>query len=192
MQVISSLLNFQCQDIEDEHVLQLFKEAQDRINSMALVHEKLHREDLTTVNLKECIEDFTKMLLASSQTHSGKISLRVDTEPVLVSIDFAVPFGLILNELLSNALKHAFPGEREGEIRISLHSTDEGNIELRVSDSGIRVPEDFNFKKTDTPGFQIVKLIAELQLRGNVELKKRDNGTEVIIRFKKPPFEKRI
>jgi PAS domain S-box-containing protein len=192
MQVISSLLNFQSRNIEDEHVLQLFKEVQDRINSMALVHEKLHREDLTTVNLKECIEDFTKMLLASSQMHSGKISLRVDTEPVLVSIDFAVPFGLILNELLSNALKHAFPGERVGEIRISLHSMDEGNLELQVSDNGIGMPEDFDVRKPDTIGFQLVKLIAEHQLRGNVELKKRDNGTEVVIRFKKPPFEKRI
>ena len=78
------------------------------------------------------------------------------------------------------------------ELRVHQVELEMQNDELRVSDNGIGIPEDFNFKKTDTPGFQIVKLLAERQLRGNVELKKRDNGTEVIIRFKKPPFEKRI
>jgi two-component sensor histidine kinase len=111
---------------------------------------------------------------------------------VLMSIDAAVPCGLMLNELITNALKYAFPDGRDGEINIVLHPIDEKEIELRVSDNGVGLPEDFDFRKTNTLGFQLVTTIAEQQLRGIVELKKKDQGIEFLIRFKKPSYKKRI
>jgi two-component sensor histidine kinase/ActR/RegA family two-component response regulator len=192
MQVICALLNLQSAYVKDEQVLQLFKNTQDRIMSMALVHETLYRSDLSTVNLKEYIEDLVQTLLRSYQIHLGRVALTFDTETIFMSIDTAVPCGMMINELLSNVLKHAFPDGRTGEIRIALHVTDEGEKELRISDNGVGLPEDFDVRKTNTLGFRLVTMIAEQQLQGTVELQKREQGTEVVIRFKEPYYKKRI
>jgi len=186
MAAISSLLHLQYARIEDEHVLHMYKDTENRIQSMALVHEKLYRsKDLANIDLKEYILDLAYMVFENYQVSRGQIALTFDIEsPVVVSTDSAIPCGLILNELLSNALKYAFLDDRTGEISIALHATDEGDIELRVRDNGVGLSEDFDFRNTDSLGLELVTMFAEHQLGGSVELKV-DNGTEFLIRFKK-------
>ncbi len=191
MMVVSTLLGFQADHIEDERIRQILKEIQDRIKSMALVHQKLHKEDLITVNFKEYIEDIARALLVNHQVRLGRIAFRFDTEPTLITIDSAVSFGLLINELLSNTLKHAFPDGRAGEISISLHTSDEGQRELRVRDNGVGLSEDFDLERTNSLGFYLITILTK-QLRGTVEVKKRYPGTEVIIRFREPVYKKRI
>ncbi len=191
MTVLDSLLSIQSEQLEDQQAVQMFREARERIQAMALVHTKLYRSDLSNVNLKEYIESLAYMLRSGYQVGSGKIALRLDTDPVYVPIDGAVPCGLLLNELITNALKYAFPGERDGEISISLHEAADKSIELRVRDNGVGLPEDFNFKTAHSTGAQIVSAIAR-QFRGTIAFNHQNPGTEVVIRFQKPVYRKRF
>jgi two-component sensor histidine kinase len=191
MQVMSVLLGLHAQSIDDESTQQFLKGLQARIDSMSLVHQKLHRSDLMRINLKEYIKDLARTMQVNYRVSSGRITFTFDTEAVLMTIDSAVPFGLLLNELLSNALKHAFPDDRKGEIHITLHTIDEGKRELRVCDNGVGLPENFDLNKANTLGLQLIKILIR-QLRGTVEFQRKDPGTELIIRFKEPYYEKRI
>jgi two-component sensor histidine kinase len=192
MQVISALLDLQSATLEDERLLKAFKDMQLRMLSIAMVHEKLYRSDLTTVNLKEYIADLALRLLAKYHIKPGQIVFTFDTETVLMVIDTAVPYGLMIHELLSNALKHAFPDGRKGEIVIALHVTNSGEKELCISDNGVGLPENFDLRQTKSLGFRLVTMIAEQQLQGTVTLSKREPGTAVLIRFKEPHYKKRI
>jgi len=194
MAAICGLLHLQSARITDEHTLQIFKETENRIQSMTLVQEKLYQsEDLANIDLKEYLVDLAYTVFGNYQVGIGKISLKFDIEsPVTVSTNAAIPCGLILNELLSNAVKYAFPGDRTGEINIALYATDEGEIELTVSDNGVGIPEDFDFRKADSLGLELVTMFAEHQLGGTVEFKKRAPGTEVFVRFKPPYYKKSI
>ncbi|MFV1977321.1 MAG: sensor histidine kinase [Candidatus Scalindua sp.] len=184
MQVISSLLNLQSATIDDKQTLQIFKETQNRIRSISLVHEKLYQsKDLSNVNLKDYIKDLANTLLMNYQVGIDKISLKIDVGSVFVPIDTAIPWGLIINELMSNSLKYAFPDNRVGEIRVVLRSTDVGGIELRISDNGIGLPRDFNLRSTRSLGLKLVSKLTENELKGEVGLK-TENGTEFIIKFK--------
>ena len=184
MGVICSLLSLQSGYTNDEQALQLFNETSNRIKSMALVHEKLYQaQDLSNINLSDYIKDLANNLLKNYQTAAKKISLKLDTDNIKVSIDAAVPCGLIINELLTNSLKHAFPDNQEGEIRVSLHLMADDLIELLFADNGIGLPEDFDLRNTSTLGMQLIVGLAENQLRGKVE-KTMDKGVEFKIRFK--------
>jgi two-component sensor histidine kinase len=115
MYVISAMLNLQSSYLEDERASRMFQEMDNKIQSMALVHEKLYQsQNLSSIDLKEYIRDLTRLLMRSYDVVPDKISLNLDLESVLVLIDTAVPCGLILNEVLSNTFKHAFPGDRTG------------------------------------------------------------------------------
>ncbi|GAK58732.1 putative signal transduction histidine kinase [Candidatus Vecturithrix granuli] len=191
MVVIQSLLYLQAESIQDPQVLQIFQKAQDRIHALALVHEKLYRSDLVSVNLKDYIADLASTLLKAYQINSEKITLTLNTEPILAPIDFAVSFGLILNELISNILKYAFPENRDGEISLSLHAGDRDTIELDIRDNGVGLPQDFEHRRENSLGFQLVTMFAN-QIHGVVEYSRREPGTEVRICFKQPCFKKRI
>ena len=192
MQVIASLLEFQSAAAGDERFTALFHAIRDRIKSMALVHEKLHHSDLTSVNLKEYIEELTRHLMSSYQIPPERIALRFETEPVILSIDAAVPCGLMLNELLSNAIKHAFPEENSGDIHVALRTCEDGRRELRVSDNGVGLPEDFDLETSQSLGLKLVLMITEHQLRGTVECHRKTPGTEIMVRFKEPYYKPRI
>ena len=184
LQVISSLLKLQSEYIKDKKSLQKFKESQDRVRSMALIHEKLYQSgDFASISFKDYIKDLVHRLFRSYEADSGKIALRMDLKDVLLGIDIAIPCGLILNELLSNSLKHAFPENREGKINVGLRSVEKNEIELKVSDNGVGLPEDIDFRKTETLGLHLVTILGEDQLGGKIELK-RTGGTEFKIRFK--------
>ena len=191
MTVMSALLDFQSEHIEDAQARHAFKSLRDRIDAMTLVHHKLHQEDLTTVNFKDYIDDLVQTLLVSHQAHPDRISVISDLEPVLLTIDSAVPFGWLLHELLSNALKYAFPDGRAGEIRISLHTTDAGQRELRVRDNGVGLPEEFDIERPNSLGCRLITILAE-QLRGTVDVQRQEPGTEMIIQFKEYCHKKRI
>ena len=113
----------------------------------------------------------------------SKIALDVNVENISLGIDLAIPCGLIINELVTNSLKYAFPDGKNGEIKISIHSIGEDMIELIVGDNGVGIPDDLDFRKTQTLGFHIVNLLVENQLHGEITLKK-EGGTEFRIRFR--------
>ena len=184
MQVISSLLDLHSINIEDKNILNVIKEVQNRIKSIALVHEKLYQaKDLSDVNLKDYITDFADMLLKSYDGSKGRISLKVDVDDIFLSLDTITPCGMIISELLSNSLKYAFPGNRKGKITIQCHSTDDGEVKLRISDNGVGLPERLDFRNTKTLGFKLICKLAEDQLRGTIELEGR-KGTAFLIKFR--------
>lgn len=184
MQIITSLLNLQSRYARDGEDREMFRESHNRIKSMALVHERLYRsKDLSTIDFKEYINDIAKGLFQSYGANRGKIAMVMDINQISLDINTAIPCGLIINELLTNSLKHAFPEGKEGEIKISVHSMNENTIELVVADNGIGISEDVDFRSTKSLGLQLVTLLAENQLHGAVNLD-RSKGTEFTITFK--------
>jgi PAS domain S-box-containing protein len=186
LQIISSLLNLQTQYIKGKKILDLFQESQNRIKSMALIHEKLYSsEDLAKINFPEYIHNLADDLYNSYTIDPGNIFIDVSVDNIAIGIDLAVPCGLIINELVSNALKYAFPPEHTGKgiIKIKFHSLNSNNIELIVSDNGIGMPKNFDFKNIKTLGLHLVTLLVEKQLEGNLQLIKR-HGTKFKINFK--------
>jgi len=192
MQVISNLIDLQVISVNDEQTLKLFRETQNRIKTMALVHEKLYQsKDLSNLNLKDYIGDLANAVLGSYQLSAGRISLHLDVESISVSIDTATPCGLIINELMSNSLKHAFPGDRRGEVCLSIRQSEEGGIEMCFSDNGIGLPKSFDFRNARSLGLTLVKNLSEKQLKGTIELR-TDHPTEFRIKFREPLYRKRV
>ena len=184
MQIISSLLNLQSMAIDDKQMLHVIQEIQNRITSLSLVHEKLFEaKDLSNISLKDYVEDLAQALLASYQGSNKRISITVDVGDVFMSLDSITICGLIINELVSNSLKYAFPDEETGNIQILLHSTDKGEIELCIRDNGIGLPEGLDFEHPKTLGLKLVRGLAEDQLRGKIELK-GEKRSDFLITFK--------
>jgi PAS domain S-box-containing protein len=185
LQVISSLLGLQSRSVEDEETRRVFQESQNRIYSMALLHEKLYQADnLSAVDCEEYVRQLATHLFRAYDVHSGRVKLAIEVEPAKLGMDTAVPFGLILNELLSNCLKHAFPDNREGEILIALQQQADGRTVLLVRDDGVGL--DVDLSTTRTLGWRLVRTLAA-QLEAVVEVR-MDRGTEVELKFfqKKP------
>ncbi len=181
LQIICSLLSLQARYIKDGRDTEMLKESQDRIRSMALTHEKLYQsENLANIDSREYITDLVYSLFQSYDM-TEEITLTMDVEDVSLGIDAAVPCGLIINELVSNALKYAFP-DRKGEMTVLFHAVG-GVYELVVKDDGVGMPEDIDFRNTNTLGLRLVTLLAEGQLDGRVRLF-RNGGTEFHITFR--------
>jgi PAS domain S-box-containing protein len=182
MQVISSLLSLQARHIQDQQILETLQESRQRIRSMALVHEQLYQsEDLARVAFAKYIQSLANHLFYSYRLDPDLITLNVDAEDILLSIDTAVPTGLLLNELISNALKHAFTDGRAGEVSVELHSDPRGQLTLIVSDDGVGFPEDLDFRSTRSLGMQLINTLVA-QLEGTVVLE-RDGGTTFKVAF---------
>jgi PAS domain S-box-containing protein len=181
MQVISSLLNLQSGYINDTQALEIFQDSQNRVRSMALIHEKLYRsKNLAEIDLGEYVNDLATHLFRSYKADGKGITLKVQAEDVHLGIDAAVPCGLIINELISNALKHAFPNGRRGEILVELQKNQQ-QISLCVSDNGIGFPTDLDFQNTNSLGLQLVNTLVG-QLDGTIELQ-NGSGTTFKINF---------
>ena len=191
LQVISSLLDLQAekfrnrQNIKDSEVLEAFRESQDRVISMALIHEELHKgEGFEKLNFSLYIEELAENLLLTYRLGNSNINLNTDlSENILFDVDIAIPLGIIINELVSNSLKYAFPEKNDGEIRVKLHREEGSDTSfiLIVSDNGVGISEDLDIEDLDSLGLQLVTSLVD-QLEGELELK-RGNGTEFIIRF---------
>ncbi|MHC4454460.1 MAG: histidine kinase dimerization/phosphoacceptor domain -containing protein [Planctomycetota bacterium] len=192
MQVISSLLSLQCKYIKDEKYIEMIKESQDRIKVMALIHENLYRsKDLSNIDFNDYIKSLVKGLFLSYKMDTNKIALKINIETVFFAIETAIPCGLIINELVSNSLKYAFPDGRVGEINITFRSLDKGELEIIVSNDGVSFPKDLDFRNTESLGLRLVTNLAENQLHGKIELN-RSKGTEFQISFKEIKYKKRM
>ncbi|WP_088890824.1 histidine kinase dimerization/phosphoacceptor domain -containing protein [Leptolyngbya ohadii] len=185
LQVISSVLRLQSDYIKDERVLALFNDSQNRIRSMALIHEKLHQSsNLLKINFDEYIRDLADNLLRSYGASSQAATLRTEAIDVWLSIDTAIPCGLIINELVSNALKHAFPAATsENEICVEISSAGHNRFKLTVRDNGIGFPPELDFRNTESLGLELVCVFTE-QLEGTIELDRtQGTGTTFTIAF---------
>ncbi|MBN1551462.1 CBS domain-containing protein [bacterium] len=192
MQVICSLLDLQSHSYTKDELIIPFKEMENRIRAMAMVHEKLYQsKDLSCINLGEYIRDLATFLMHSYSIDEKQIKLSVKTSDVTVVIDIAIPCGLIINELMSNASKHAFPDHRTGEITVILNHPDKKTIELQISDNGIGISEDRLLRSLSSMGLKIVTLITERQLKGSVSFK-TENGVSCRIRFPKTSYFARV
>ena len=168
LQVISGLLNLQSYFLDDEAVRAIYKESQNRIQTMAMIHEELYqREDLSFINLNQYLGDLAQSLLASYLVQKDRVRLVLDLEKVDVVLDTAVPCGLILNELLTNSLKHAFPKDRRGEINVALKKTGADRFSLTIRDDGVGLPAGFDPQLAKTMGIQLVRILSE-QLGGRL------------------------
>jgi two-component sensor histidine kinase len=185
LQVISSLLSLQSDHVTDERAVEVFQDGQNRIRSMALVHEKLYQsENLAWVDFAEYIVSLSRYLFRAYRNHAARVRLDIDTEDVLLDVDSALTCGLIVNELVSNALKHAFPVDREGEIRVQLHTDGDRHVVLRVGDNGIGLSHDLDVGQTESLGLRLVNILVE-QLDGTIALH-ATSGTAFEIRFAHP------
>jgi PAS domain S-box-containing protein len=182
LMVISSLLSLQSRYIKDKDTQSIFKESQNRAKSMAMIHEKLYRSgDLEHLNFAEYIVNLSNDLYDTYTLDKNLIKLVLDIDEVTLNVEISIPLALILNELLTNSLKHAFPDGRGGEIKVELKRYDE-SFKLSVSDNGITFPEDLDYRNTDTLGMLIVNSLTD-QINGKLNLEK-SNGTKFTVTFK--------
>lgn len=181
LQVISSLFRLQSRYTNDRHALEMFRESQDRVQSMALVHQKLYQSaDLARIDFAEYLRSLTTSLLRSYQTDHQSITLTILVDDLFLDIDQAIPCGLIINELVSNSLKYAFPDNRTGAIQIELRRTVDHQLTLTVHDNGIGLPPDIDLTTNKTLGLQLASTLTN-QLGGSITIDRHGGTTFVII-----------
>ncbi len=182
LQIMSSLLRLQACQISDKKAQMALTESQTRIHSMALIHEKLYQsEDFSSIDLADYIEKMVTYLFAVYEANARQIRFKMDMHPIEMEISRAIPCGLIINELVSNALNHAFPRSKKGELTVRIFKDRGGKCHLIVKDTGCGIPEKIDIQTPQTLGLQIVTDLVK-QLEGKLKLR-RDGGTEFEITF---------
>jgi len=182
MQVIISLLNLQAATIDDTKIHELYRESQNRIKSMALIHEKLYQsKDLSHIDFSEYVNSLTSFLSHSYLSGGRTVEISTKTQKTPLEYDTVISLGLIINELVSNSMKYAFNGQRHGKIEISLKKEKNNLLNLRVSDNGIGFPEQIDFRDTKSLGLQLVCSLSE-QIGGNISMCNK-KGTQFYIQF---------
>jgi PAS domain S-box-containing protein len=182
LQIIASLLSLQSAYISDPQMLLKFQESQQRIRAMALIHEKLYQsETLAKVDLADYVQSLVAILVRTYTTGS-QIGLEIQVDPATVAIDTAIPVGLMLNELVTNALKYAYPNGRTGKLIVALSAESDGHFILRVQDDGGGLPADFQLGQVGTLGLRLVRMFAK-QLRAEVTLDSEPGRLSFEIRF---------
>jgi two-component sensor histidine kinase len=178
LQIISSLLKIQSNLIKDNKTLELLKSTQNRIKSMVVIHDRLYKsKDFARINFDEFIQSLSTHLFNSYGVDSKAIKINLDIKDVFLDINTAIPCGLIVNELLSNSLKYAFPDGKKGEISIAIHPLDKNEMELIVSDNGAGLPEEIDVKQTKSLGLHLVTILVEDQLQGDIKLDRTRGNT---------------
>lgn len=191
MLVIISMLKLQLAKLSDQQARMILEETENRIRAMAMVHEKLYQsENLVDIDLASYLTDLTQAL-TNSLLVTNHITIQTDTQPVPISIDHAVPLGLAVNEIITNSLKHGFPGEMTGTIRLTLCQRHNNMIELTIKDSGIGLPEDFSLDQPHSFGLQIAQNLICKQLGGTITMTS-EHGTQTLISFTEPERLQRI
>ena len=190
MQIISSLLNLQKQYVHDEEAGNVLLESQNRVKSMAMIHEKLYQtQNFSEINFGDYITSLVDDLFSSYGSYSRRIKKKMIFDEIMLGLETAIPCGLIISELVTNTLKYAFPNQMEGEFRIEMYEID-GFYHLIISDNGVGIPPNLNFEKTETLGLVLVDSLVN-QLEGTVELE-RNGGTKFKIVFKELKYEERF
>ncbi|NBD15031.1 MAG: PAS domain S-box protein [Cyanobacteria bacterium] len=193
LQVISSIFSLQSQTIEDEQALAILEESQNRISSMALIHEKLYQAtNLANIDFAEYIRDLIYHLLASYNINPDWVQTEMNIQSIQLNLDSAIPCGLLINELVSNSLKHGFTNQHQGKIYIFLGVIDEAQemISLKVEDDGVGLPEGFNPEKNSSLGVSLITSLTQ-QLRGTLKFQ-NNPGASFEITFPKPIERKRF
>lgn len=181
LQIISSLLNLQSGYIKDKESIELFKESQNRVRSMALIHEKLYQsKDMSQIDFSGYVSELVSNLFSSYSLNSAHITLHQDIHNIMLEIDLAINLGLIINELVSNAFKHAFRKGIKGNLYISLKK-DKQKYELIIQDDGVGFPSNVDFRKTESLGLQLIITLVD-QIGGVIFLYS-DKGTKFVINF---------
>ena len=185
MQIISSLVSLQTDVLEDDATRSILQDIRHRVKSMAMVHEKLYRAaDLSNLEFADYSKSLLNYLWQFHASETSGVKLTTDLEPVSLTVNAAVPCGLILNELVSNALKHAFKGRDDGELNVSLRSNGPSGLRLRVKDNGIGLPPELDWRQAGSLGLRLIQLLAN-QLHAAVEVTTGD-GTEFMVAFENP------
>jgi len=191
MMVVISMLDLQMADIEDERIRIIFQEMEDRIRAMALVHEKLYQsQNLSEIDFESYIQEIAESLVAN-MVLDDRVQLQLDIEPISINIDFAVPLGLVINEIVTNSVKHAFPGSRKGNVYIRLEKKQNREIELTVGDDGVGLPSEIDVFESSSFGLQIIASLVTMQLGGSLGVE-RSHGTRYLIVFPEPRNIQRI
>jgi len=182
LQIISSLLSLQLENVKNKEMVKILEGSQNRIRSIALIHEKFYQsEDYSKINITTYIESLVTQLYDPYKSTLKKVKIYTKIDTILLDMDSAISLGLIINELVSNSLRHAFPQDRKGEIKIELKSNVNNEYSLIISDNGIGIPEDIDFKNSKSLGLQLVNTLTN-QLDGSIELE-ISKGTKITITF---------
>ena len=189
LQTVSSIFSLQSRYVKDEQALDVFKDCRQRIQAMALIHEKLYQSmNLSKVSFRAYIQTLVAQLFDSYTLKPGQIQLRMQIAGLILDIKKAIPLGLIINELVSNSLKHAFPNHRKGEVTVILGFDEGDHLTLIVKDNGIGFPEPPDSQKMKSFGLVLVHSLVR-QLAGVIEMERKD-GTTFNLRFNQMEYEK--
>jgi PAS domain S-box-containing protein len=182
LQIVHSLLDLQSSRVSDRAVVDMLRDSQNRIRSMGLIHQTLYQsKDFAQVDFSRFLDSLVPTLVTSYGVNPDRIALSVEAAQLLLPINAAIPCGLVVNELISNALKHAFPGDRKGEIAVKLFADPAGKAVLSVTDNGVGIPEGVKMTHSGTLGMQLITLLTG-QLGGDVTMR-RSNPTEFLVTF---------
>ncbi|MDD1444322.1 ATP-binding protein, partial [Dolichospermum sp. ST_sed3] len=182
---VSSLLDLQAESITEPKSLEAFRSSQSRIKSMALIHERLYiSENLSKIMACEYIKNLVEYLEGTYHSPSRDIEITTDIADLYLNLDIAIPCGLIINELVSNSMKYAFPQNHNGRIKVSLQTDNKENLALTITDNGIGIPLNFKTLNPQSLGLELVKLMAK-QLNGKMAID-GTSGTAISIIFPQP------
>lgn len=186
MQIVSSIFLLQSRQIKDPAALLAINESQSRVKAMALVHQKVYQnEDMASVDFQDYLSGLCGQIAATANLDQSQVQTQIDAENIHLNVDTAVPLGLIVHELVSNAYKFAFAEKQNGKVGIHLQSLDGNTYQLLVKDNGVGLPAGFNIANAQTLGLKLVRLLTE-QLNGSVAIRPGP-GTEISITFKSTP-----
>jgi PAS domain S-box-containing protein len=190
MQIVSSLLNLQTEHLKDENAVNILKESQNRVRSMAMIHENLYKsKDFTYINFHDYVFKLTSDLLYSYNISQDKIRPELDIGEIKLNLETAVPCGLIISELVTNCIKHAFPGKENGILKLKITKLDD-KFKLIIQDNGVGFPDNVDYKNTTSLGLQLVNSLVD-QINGTLELIKND-GTKFQIIFEELKYKERL
>ena len=184
LQTVSSLLSLQSRNIEDKKMKSIIKSSQNRVISMAMVHEMLYmRDDLSKIEYKSYVQELSEYLIRSLKGSENNVKLNIDIPDIKLGIDTAIPLGLLINEAITNALKYGITDENEGEISIAMKHEENNDYVLIIGDNGIGFPDTIDYKTTKSLGLKLIHNLAR-QLKGSIDKDYTKKGTNYIVKFK--------
>jgi two-component sensor histidine kinase len=182
LQIISSMLHLQGRHIKDPAILEALRDSRNRVNSMALIHQSLYREEhLKGINIREYIQALSQSLMTSYKVDQQRIGIDTEVQSLLLDVDSAIPIGLITNELVTNAIKYAFPHGRTGDVLVRLYR-DKEMLHLSIEDNGVGLPDDFQLRSQESYGYHLIHSLSR-KLKADIEIR-NDVGCSVYLRIK--------
>jgi two-component sensor histidine kinase len=191
LQIVVSLLKLQSRYVYDKRDLEIFNKSRARVETMSLIHEKLYKSaDLANISMRDYLRDLTAQLLKAYEVDSSHVILTVDSEDVNAGIDTAIPCGLIVNELVSNSLKHAFRINQVGRIEINVKK-ENSSIILCFNDNGVGLPAGFDLETSESLGLQLVTTLVK-QLDGTINIDSSRKGTSIVVMFPEMNYKDKV